>query len=126
MSHFSKIKTNITDANILVKTLHEMGFVYKYSNSSLKEIYVYSNSNSEGYLFSFVWNGNYYNLLADIHLWSLDVDFNYFLDSLSKMYAYNIILNQGTLSGFNKVSEKTNSDGSIKITLKRWSTSNFY
>nr|CRF40047.1 Hypothetical protein ycf35 [Laurencia snackeyi] len=128
MSHFSKIKTNIYDNNVLVKTLNDMGFICKYSMDSLssRDIFVYDTFNTDKYLFVFTWNGNFYNLLADLQLWSLDVDFSYFMDSLSQMYAYNIILNQGLLSGFNKVSENTISDGSIKIKLKKWSSSDCY
>nr|YP_010937605.1 hypothetical protein Ycf35 [Palisada intermedia]WKW95732.1 hypothetical protein Ycf35 [Palisada intermedia] len=130
MSHFSKIKTNIYDDNVLVKTLNDMGFICKYSMDSLssRDIFVYSTSHddTDKHLFVFTWNGSFYNLLADLHLWSLNIDFNYFMDSLSQMYAYNVILNQGLLSGFNKVSEKTISDGSIKIKLKKWSSSDYY
>lgn len=128
MSHFSKIKTNIYDDNVLVKTLNDMGFICKYSIDSLssRDIFVYNTSNADKYLFLFTWNGSFYNLLADLQLWSLDIDFNYFIDSLSQMYAYNVILNQGSLSGFDKVSEQTICDGSIKIKLKKWSSSNCY
>nr|YP_010951458.1 Ycf35 [Laurencia catarinensis]WMP12397.1 Ycf35 [Laurencia catarinensis] len=128
MSHFSKIKTNIYDDNVLVKTLNDMGFICKYSMDSLssRDIFVYNTCNADKYLFVFTWNGSFYNLLADLQLWSLDIDFHYFMDSLSQMYAYNIILNQGFLSGFNKVGEKTVSDGSIKIKLKKWSSSDCY
>nr|ARW60126.1 hypothetical protein [Laurencieae sp.] len=127
MSHFSKIKTNISNKNILINTLHDMGFMYKYSRDSLssKDILVYDGRGSKSYLFSFVWNDSQYNLLADLQLWSLDVDFNYFLDSLSQMYAYNMVVDQSTLGGFHKVNEEVMTDGSIRVKLKRWSTSNF-
>nr|WMP11758.1 Ycf35 [Laurencia australis]WMP11969.1 Ycf35 [Laurencia australis] len=128
MSHFSKIKTNIYDDNVLVKTLNNMGFICKYSTDSLssRDIFVYSSYNTNKHVFVFTWNGSFYNLLADLQLWSLDTDFNHLMDSLSQMYAYNIILNQGLLSGFNKVSENTIYDGSIKIKLKKWSSSDCY
>nr|ARW68631.1 hypothetical protein [Palisada sp.] len=123
MSHFSKIKTNIYDKNILVKTLYDMGFTCKYSDDSLSlsDIFVYSNSDTQNALFVFSWNNDCYNLLADLQLWRLDIDFNYFVDSLSQMYAYNMILSKSSISGFDKISEKVIDDGSIKIKLKRWS-----
>nr|YP_009391572.1 hypothetical protein [Laurenciella marilzae]ARW59716.1 hypothetical protein [Laurenciella marilzae] len=124
MSHFSKIQTNIYDSNLLVKTLNNMGFVCKYSNDCLssKDIFVYSNS-SENYLFAFTWDGTSYNLLADLQLWTLSTDINYFIDTLSQKYAYNMILSQSVLSGFSKISETVAVDGSIKVRLKRWSSS---
>nr|YP_009944523.1 hypothetical protein [Osmundea sinicola]QFR99817.1 hypothetical protein [Osmundea sinicola] len=126
MSHFSKIKTNIANNDMLTTTLSEMGFIYKYSTDAVsqKDIFVYTSRDITNHVFSFIWNGSNYNLLADVNSWSLDVDFNCFIDSLSQIYAYNIILNQSCLNGFSKVSEKTATDGSIKIKLKRWSTSN--
>nr|YP_009398179.1 hypothetical protein [Thaumatella adunca]ARW67365.1 hypothetical protein [Thaumatella adunca] len=133
MSHFSKIKTNISNFDTLSRTITQLGFNYKLFNSDscnilddskslVKNILVYSLSKNsqKNSLFSFIWNGYQYNLVVDEQLWSLDMDLNYFIDRLSQQYAYNIILNQSISNGFQKVSEKAEDDGSIKITLQRW------
>nr|ARW64075.1 hypothetical protein [Chondria sp. (in: red algae)] len=131
MSHFSKIKTNISDEKILVKTLKQMGFNYEYFSDSstnmndlisMSNIIIHDNSYQKKHLFSFVWTNNQYNLVADLQMWNLDVNFDYFLDLLSQKYAYNVILNQSFINGFTTINEKILEDGSIKIVLKRWST----
>ena len=134
MSHFSKIRTNISNAKVLTKTLIDMGFRYEYLKANYdisvgstagKDIVVYDVSNDDNPLFSFAWNGSQFNLVADLHFWNLGVDVNYFLDSLSQKYAYNIILDQSYSNGFHQVCHNVFSDGSVKMTLKRWSGTSF-
>nr|ARW68223.1 hypothetical protein [Chondria sp. (in: red algae)] len=134
MSHFSKIKTNISDGDILVKTLNQMKFNFEcfhdvdheLDNSvTYHDIILYDSSQLNNHLLTFTWNGNQYNLVVDLDLWNLDMSFEYFVDLLSQNYAYNIIINQGFTSGFSKIHEDILADGSIKLTLKRWSKNNF-
>nr|YP_009395090.1 hypothetical protein [Bryothamnion seaforthii]ARW63858.1 hypothetical protein [Bryothamnion seaforthii] len=128
MSHFSKIKTNISNLDALKKTITQLGFNYEIISHTdndpvkIQNIVVYDFSDKSQPLFSFLWNENQYSFIVDLQLWNLDVDVNYFLDSLSQKYAYNVILNTSNLSGFHQISEKVSEDGSIKITLQRWST----
>nr|ARW63653.1 hypothetical protein [Chondria sp. (in: red algae)] len=134
MSHFSKIRTNISNKAILVKTLNQMQFNFECLGSQdvhlnnlmvNDDIIVHDYTKSKNHLFTFIWNGNQYNLVVDLELWNLDMSFEYFVDLLSQNYAYNIILDQGLTSGFSKIGEHVLSDGSIKLTLKRWSNNNF-
>lgn len=134
MSHFSKIKTNISNADMLIKTLKQMEFKAEYyndlshevrSSTVMKSIIVYHPSYSNRHLLSLNWNGKYYNLVVDLQLWNLDMSFEYFVDLLSQNYAHNIILDQGFASGFSKLHESMLADGSIKLTLKRWSSNSF-
>ncbi len=134
MSHFSKIKTNITDFTALTKTLNQLGFNYKSFKSDLSDVSSKSYSEDQNIVvyqegdiskqfpvFNFAWSGTEYILVADIQSWKVDVDFNFFLDRLFQQYAYNVVINTSSISGFSKVEEKLSSDGSIKITLNRWS-----
>nr|YP_010170894.1 hypothetical protein K8K75_pgp172 [Chondria tumulosa]QSD57035.1 hypothetical protein [Chondria tumulosa] len=134
MSHFSKIRTNISNSDVLLKTLDQMGFDCEYFDSknvsvpcnlSIHNVAVYDFSKNKKQLFGFIWNESQYNLVADLDLWSLDMDFNYFVDLLSQRYAYNMILNQSSVGGFCKVDENILSDGSIKVVLRKWSNDNF-
>nr|YP_009397776.1 hypothetical protein [Sonderella linearis]ARW66962.1 hypothetical protein [Sonderella linearis] len=131
MSHFSKIKTNISNLDILKKTVEQLGFNYELDSSYIisesdaqipKKINIYNNSINSNYLFSFIWNYSEYDLLVDFQSWNLDIDFNFFIDKLSQQYAYNVILNKTISSGFQKVSEKYSNDGSIIITVQKWSS----
>lgn len=135
MSHFSKIKTNISNLNVLRQTIHQLGFHYQIislatldnlSKSSCNlfmpmDLIVYRSSLEKKPLFSFVWNTFEYNLMIDLQLWDLDMDVNYFVDKLSQRYAYNIILNQSIASGFQKIDEKMAADGSMQLTVQKWS-----
>nr|ARW60533.1 hypothetical protein [Polysiphonia sp.] len=133
MSHFSKIKTNITNLDILTKTINQLGFNYRFIynrdddlskqvDSRYESLCVYhpSQVSSHRPIFLFKWNGNDYNLVVDLQLWDLEIDFNYVLDCLFQQYAYNTIVNTSSVNGFHKINERLNYDGSIKITLQRW------
>nr|YP_009399638.1 hypothetical protein [Digenea simplex]ARW69457.1 hypothetical protein [Digenea simplex] len=126
MSHFSKIKTNISNLDILEKTIIQLGFnceiIKENTNNSLgKRIVVYKSDQLKDSVFSFVWSGYEYSLIVDLQLWSLKIDVNHFVDLLSQKYAYNVILKQSTSNGFQKVEEEIVDDGSIRLTLQRWS-----
>nr|YP_009399437.1 hypothetical protein [Dictyomenia sonderi]ARW69043.1 hypothetical protein [Dictyomenia sonderi] len=132
MSHFSKIKTNITNLNTLVKTLKQLGFSYRFFSSDGNThtnqegnnydilVYKLNEYNKESYIFTFTWNISEYNLVVDLELWNLDIDFNYLLDRLFQQYAYNMVINTSAVSGFQKIKEQVIDDGSIKLTLQRW------
>nr|YP_010850953.1 Ycf35 [Aphanocladia stichidiosa]WGH14009.1 Ycf35 [Aphanocladia stichidiosa] len=133
MSHFSKIKTNITNLNVLIKTIKELGFNYKFFSSTHKYlsinnqskpdnilVYKLNENNTESSLFTFTWNASEYILLVDLDVWNLDISFNYLLDRLFQQYAYNIVINTSSTSGFQKIKEQSIYDGSIKLTLQRW------
>nr|YP_009398605.1 hypothetical protein [Kuetzingia canaliculata]ARW67791.1 hypothetical protein [Kuetzingia canaliculata] len=132
MSHFSKVKTNISNLEILKLTVKQLGFGYtsfysreEHVNSCLvsENLSVYDNINKP--LFSFVWSGSEYNLVADLQLWSLEIDLSYFLDKLAQYYAYNIILAESSVTGFYPVNAKQSNDGSLRVTLQRWSANVF-
>nr|YP_009393852.1 hypothetical protein [Polysiphonia sertularioides]ARW62414.1 hypothetical protein [Polysiphonia sertularioides] len=128
MSHFSKIRTNIIDLEILKKTVKDLGFSYSTigpSNEFFEDsvcLFVYNEDTSSDLLpvFHFEWNGFHYSIVADLGLWNLDIDFEYFMECLLQKYAYNTVISQGLAHGFCCVSEKIVSDGSVALTLQRF------
>ena len=125
MSHFSKIKTSITDLDVLEKTINDLGFlssVDSVDNSVPKTLFVYDLDSSAFDVPSctFEWNVNQYFLIVDLGLWNLDIDFNYFTERLLQQYAYNIVVKQGTIQGFTPVLEKITDNGSISLILQRF------
>lgn len=131
MSHFSKIKTNISDIEVLKKTLKDLGFNYSSTKYNLSKIDInYSNQiqylnvrNSKinrPTLFEFIWDGFEYNFITDFNLWCLDISVDCFLEKLSQQYAYNIILNQSISNGFNETNHILMKDGSIKVVMQKW------
>lgn len=131
MSHFSRIKTNISNFEILIKTLNDLGFKHKLNQvnnsqirinkvSNINNIFVYRNLSDNQSLFNFSWDGSQYILLADFQLWNLDINIDCFLQKLNQKYAYNIILNQGNSNGFQESDQKIMFDGSLKVIMQRW------
>nr|YP_009391166.1 hypothetical protein [Dipterocladia arabiensis]ARW59310.1 hypothetical protein [Dipterocladia arabiensis] len=125
MSHFSKIKTNISDAEILKQTLQELGFTYKLTDSLNQnnknvimqdDIIVFK----ENPVFNFIWDGYQYNLVADFYLWNLDATPNFFLEKLTQKYAYNLILDESISIGFDQQQSICMSDGSLKLIVEKW------
>lgn len=125
MSHFSKIKTNISDSEILKKTLREFGFSYTLNNSLIQEnkdlgvkcdICVFK----QDPVFNFIWDGHQYNLIADLNLWNLDVSANFFIEKLTQQYAFNLILHESSSIGFDQRQCINMSDGSLKLIVERW------
>nr|WGH13846.1 Ycf35 [Lophurella pseudocorticata] len=79
MLHFSKIKTNITNLNVLIKTIKELGFNYQFFGSTDKYFPINNQSkpnnilayklneyNRESAIFTFMWNTSEYLLLIDL------------------------------------------------------------
>nr|YP_009395513.1 hypothetical protein [Vertebrata isogona]ARW64591.1 hypothetical protein [Vertebrata isogona] len=133
MSHFSKIKTSILDLELLQKTILDLGFSYRafsktvddlHCNSITKKptLFVYDVGVKKNDLpfCSFEWNVDQYLIVVDFALWNLDMDFNYFMDRILQQYAYNNVMNQGYVQGFQRVKENVLSNGSISLTLKRF------
>nr|YP_009396534.1 hypothetical protein [Vertebrata australis]ARW65720.1 hypothetical protein [Vertebrata australis] len=133
MSHFSKIKTSITDLEVLKKTIVDLGFSYKIFldhkdqliNDSISKtdiLFVYDLGINKNDLpaCSFEWHHDQYLIVADFALWHLEIDFNYFMDRLLQQYAYNTVIDQGSVQGFCAVEENILSNGSISLTLQRF------
>jgi len=126
MSHFSKIKTNISNFKMLKKTLKDLGFNYYLNNfkNSIslndKTLIIFKNDIKNEPLFKFIWNGKEFILIADLFLWNLDISLEYFLEKLSQQYAYNIVLNESLINGFNHKVQTITSDGSIKLVVEKW------
>nr|YP_010903581.1 hypothetical protein REP92_pgp194 [Hypnea wynnei]WCH56433.1 hypothetical protein [Hypnea wynnei] len=125
MSHLSRIKTSITNEEILKKTLKELNFtcINKTINNQQKTI---TNSNNiivqqNGKdLFIFSWNGKQYSLLADLQLWNLNIPYAKLLEKITQQYSYNAILKESAKYGFENINQKTLEDGSIQLVIQRW------
>nr|YP_009394684.1 hypothetical protein [Polysiphonia elongata]ARW63246.1 hypothetical protein [Polysiphonia elongata] len=127
MSHFSKIKTSITNLELLKKTIQDLGFFYKVSintttSDTNETLFVYDLDPCHIELpsCSFQWSHDQYVLIVDLGLWNLDIDFNYFTERLLQQYAYNIVVQQGNIQGFNCVNERLTANGSISLTLQKF------
>jgi hypothetical protein len=126
MSHFTKIKTTLTDLNLLKKSLDDLSIN---SDSDVRVMKGYRNQEyfanlvikqSNGYDIGFTWNGMEYQLVADLQFWQQPWSVETFLDKVSQRYAYNSIIMATQANGFQMVQEVNQENGSIKLTLQRW------
>lgn len=127
MSHFTYIKTRFQNLFYLEKALNRLNITHKQeqttSNSDLKSYHtnlVISQSN--GYDIEFAWNGQEYELVADMSFWEQPYPIENFIDKISQQYAGEVIIGESQKIGFQPIQYKQNSDGSNTLVLERWNT----
>lgn len=127
MSHFSQIKTQIRNLTSLQSALSDLGMDWKSGPSPVRgyrgqtetaEVVIQQDN---GYDVGFAWNGQEYELIADLQFWKLDHSVDRFLSKVTQRYAYHTILNEGAQKGFQVAEQQKNEDGSIRVVLQRWS-----
>nr|WCH55239.1 hypothetical protein [Hypnea brasiliensis] len=121
MSHLSRIKTSITNKEILIKTLKDLNFAYiskKINNNDNHTILIVQHNGKD--LFTFSWNGQEYSLLADLQLWTMNIPYTQLLEKITQQYSYNTILQESSKYGFENINRTTLEDGSIQLVIQRW------
>ena len=122
MSHFTHMKTRFQNLFYLEKALNRLNINHKQeiiNNSNL------SNTNlvipqSNNYDIKFCWNGQEYELVADISFWEQSYPVESFIDKVAQQYAGEVIIGESQKIGFQPVKYQTNSDGSNTLVLERW------
>jgi hypothetical protein len=126
MSHFSQIKTQIRNLKSLKSALADMGLTWKSGPSSVKgyqgqtqtaEVVI---EQSNGYDVGFAWNGQAYELVADMQFWQLNHSVDRFLSQVTQRYAYHTIVEETAQQGFQISEQQNQQDGSIRLVLQRW------
>jgi hypothetical protein len=127
MSHFSQIKTQIRNLSSLKTALTDLGIDWKsgpcevrgyQGNTQTAEIAI---EQANGFDVGFSWNGNEYELVADLQFWNQNWTVDRFISHVTQRYAYHTVLNETTQQGFQVSEEQKNADGSIRLVLQRWS-----
>jgi hypothetical protein len=127
MSHFSQVKTQIRNLEPLQSALTDLGIDWKsgpatvrgYQGNTQTAALVIEQDN--GYDIGFVWNGQAYELVADLQFWKLNHSVERFLSQVTQRYACHTILDQTAKQGFQVAEQQHNQDGSIRLVLQRWS-----
>lgn len=127
MSHFSKIKTSLKDLSLLQQSLHDLGVNYSTEVNTVngyKDQKQFANlviRQNNNYDIGFTWNGFEYQLVTDLQFWQQSWSVELFINKVTQRYAYHSILKATNEKGFQAVEELTQENGSIKLTLQRWS-----
>ena len=127
MSHFTTIKTKLYDHKVLAQTLTSLDLPW---TSGIKEIKGYQGqvhpaeiliSQNNNYDIGFKWDGTRYNMVVDLMFWDQNISYEKFLNQINQRYAYHSITQILSKSNYEFVQSKTTNDGSICVTLQKYS-----
>ncbi|MFB2936001.1 DUF1257 domain-containing protein [Aerosakkonemataceae cyanobacterium BLCC-F154] len=126
MSHFSQIKTQLRNLASLETALTDLGIDWKpgpcpvrgYRGQSINAEIAIEQEN--GYDIGFRWNGNEYELVADLQYWQQPITVDRFLNKITQRYAFQTVLSETAKQGFQVAEQQKNEDGSIRLVVQRW------
>ena len=128
MSHFSTIKTQLKDAEPLIKALNNLGYMINQEEKFVKgyrgkftAVDISMNLPGETKV-GFKWdnNSNAYELVTDLDLWKFELPVERFISKVTQMYAYETIISKTREDGYQIVEQKNSNDGSIELVLTKW------
>ena len=123
MSHFTTIKVEIKNGELLHQVLEELGYqvecnvqVRGYQGDRTNAEYVIRQSN--GYDLGFRRNGEDYELVADF--WGARINRQDFINSIGQKYARKSLMAAVESEGFNVEEEETLADGTVRVVVGKW------
>ena len=128
MSHFSTIKTQLKDADPLIKALNNLGYIINQEEKFIKgykgkftAVDISMNLPGDTKV-GFKWdnNSNAYELVTDLDLWKFELPVERFISKVTQMYAYETIISKTKEDGYQIVEQKNQNDGSIELVLTKW------
>ena len=128
MSHFSTIKTQLKDAEPLIKALNNLGYIINQDEQFVKgykgkftAVDISMNLPGDTKV-GFKWdnNSNAYELVTDLDLWKFELPVERFISKVTQMYAYETIISKTKEDGYQIVEQKNQNDGSIELVLTKW------
>ena len=122
MSHFTHIKTRFQNLFYLEKALNRLNIAHKKKSSTQNATTNLIIPQSNGYDLEFSWNGQEYELVADISFWEQAYPIENFIDQIAQQYAGEVVIGESQKIGFQPVKYQQNSDGSNTLVLERWNS----
>ena len=128
MSHISKIKTQLKEADSLIKALDNLGYNINQEEKFVKgyrgkftAVDISMNLPGDTKV-GFKWNNNSnaYELVTDLDLWKFELPVERFISKVTQMYAYQTIISKTQEDGYQIVEQKNKNDGSIELVLTKW------
>ena len=128
MSHFSTIKTQLKEADPLIKALNNLGYIVNQEEKFIKGFRgkftaVDLSMNLPGDTkVGFKWDNNSksYELVTDLDMWKFELPVERFISKVTQMYAYHTIISKTKEDGYQIVEQKNQNDGSIELVLTKW------
>ena len=123
MSHFTSIKVQIKNGEILKDILQELGYqvevdtnIRGYQGNQTQAQYVIRQDN--GYDLGFRKVGDSYELVSDF--WGAEIDQQAFLNPIMQKYAHKTLLNTVQEEGFNIEEQEVLEDGTVRVVVGKW------
>ncbi|MFO5491061.1 MAG: DUF1257 domain-containing protein [Cuspidothrix sp.] len=123
MSHFTTIKVQINQGEVLLQVLQELGYqvaqntqVRGYMGDTTNAEYVIKQSN--GYDLGFRKSGESYELVADF--WGAEINQQEFINNIGQKYAHKTLMETIQTEGFNVEEEEVLADGTVRVVVGRW------
>jgi hypothetical protein len=126
MSHFSHIKTKIRNLGTLQGALTTLGIDWKAGPTDVRGYRGQTHSadvvieQDNGYDIGFSWNGESYELVADLQYWEQMGSVDRFISKITQQYAFDTVMQETAKQGFQVAEQNKNTDGSIRLVLQRW------
>ncbi len=123
MSHFTTIKVQIKNGEVLHQVLQELGYqvecdtkVRGYRGNTMEAEYVIRQNN--GYDLGFRRTEENYELVADF--WGAKINQQEFVNTISHNYAHKTLMATVQEQGFDVEEEETLEDGTVRVVVGRW------
>jgi hypothetical protein len=120
------MKTSFQNLFYLKKALNKLNIVNQEQEINLDQLDFNSKNinliipQSNGYDIEFAWNGEEYELVADMSFWEQPYPVESFIDKLAQQYAGELIIGESQKTGFQTIKYQQNTDGSNTLVLERW------
>lgn len=124
MSHFTTLKTNISELNLLIKTLDNLNLSWtrqkivtnQYNGDERTCDIVIKQEN--GHEIGFSNTGSGYELVYDEVFWQQPLTISAFKDKLNTYYSLNLVTKNLAMEGFEVIEKTTENEyGNVKIKL---------
>jgi hypothetical protein len=120
------MKTRFKNLVYLKKALNKLNIVNQEPGINLDQLDFNSKNinliipQSNSYDIEFAWNGEEYELVADLSFWEQPYPVESFIDKLAQQYAGELIIGESQKNGFQPIKYEPNADGSNTLILERW------
>jgi len=123
MSHFTVIKVQIKQGEVLQAVLQELGHTVEcnthvrgHDGTRTHADYVIRRKN--GYDLGFCKAGDSYDLVADF--WGADIDRRQFVEQVTQHYTHKMLMTTVYEQGFDVLEEQTLEDGTVRVVVGKW------
>jgi hypothetical protein len=125
MSHFTTIKVQIKDGEVLREVLQELGYgvemntmVRGYRGDTTSANFVIRRSNGYDIGFRKKDGDENYEVIADF--WGTGINQKQFLNEIQQKYAHRMLMNTVVQQGYCVEDEEVMEDGTVRVVVGRW------